>query len=160
MQDLVAQLPGDLNIYKQENGSLPSDVKIEPGFTCIWQDRYFIHTRATLPLKDIHDGIGFGLWVEISKEDFDRYLGANENDEDYLKFKTEGTLANEWPGFEDILGIPVVVRAIRADQKVYITEVKIDRPRDPLFEVSLLAQKDDVKIKEQIKNLIEAYMLQ
>jgi hypothetical protein len=158
MQDIVAQLPEELAIFEKINGHLPDDVNIKPGFICTWNGRYFIHSRATLPLKDIHEGIGFGLWVEVSKTDFDVYLEAENDDSSYEKFKVKGTLANSWPGFENILGITVTVRTISLNEKVYITEVHMDKPRDPLFEVALLAQKDDLKMKKRIKDLVYAYL--
>jgi hypothetical protein len=157
-KDIVAQLPDELAVVEKEKGQLPDNVKIEPGYACLWNDRYFIHTRATLPLKDIDGGIGFGLWVEVSKETFSQYMTTGDNEPAYKDFKTNGTLANNWPGFENTLGIEVTVRTIRTNEKVYITEVHIDKPRDPLFEVALSMQHDDIQMKEKVSNLISSYL--
>lgn len=158
MTDFVADLPDELAEYSKRNGQLPDDVDFEPGFYCVWNEHYFIHARATLPLKDIDEGIGFGLWVEIDKEDFAKYAQANTDDDIYKSFKTAGTLANEWPGFEGMFGVPVVVRTIKADEKVYITEVKLDKPRDVLFEVAMNMQKDDSETKKSVENLVKSYL--
>lgn len=157
-QDIVADYPQEIAAYAQEYGSVPSDMEFEPGYYCRWQGRCFIHTRATLPLHAIDDGVGFGLWVEIEPSEFDRYLAAQQNDEEYKTFKTEGLLANSWPGFMDAFGLPVTVRTIRVDEKVYITEVHLDRMRDVLFEVALTAQQADTAMREQIMNLVQAWM--
>lgn len=157
-QDIVADFPQEIAAYAQEYGSVPSDMEFEPGYYCRWQGRCYIHTRATLPLHAIDDGVGFGLWVEIEPSEFDRYLAAQQNDEAYKTFKTEGFLANSWPGFMDAFGLPVTVRTIRVDEKVYITEVHLDRMRDVLFEVALTAQQADAAMREQILNLVQAWM--
>ena len=158
LKDAVAQLPEDIARYQHLHKKLPDGVKLEPGFTCVWNDRYFIHTRAVLPLLDLENGIGFGLWVEVAKEDFDRYSEAVDDDEKYKIFRTDGMLANEWPGFEGAYGLKVVVRTIKMDQKVYITEVLPDHPIDPLLQVSFLAQKGDEKTKESIRNVVVTWM--
>ncbi len=157
-QDIVADYPQEIAAYAQEFGALPADLEFEPGYYCRWQGRAYIHTRATLPLHAIDDGVGFGLWVEIEPSELDRYLEAQQNDELYKQFKTEGLLANSWPGFMDAYGLPVTVRTIRVDEKVYITEVHLDRMRDVLFEVALTAQQADAAMREQILNLVQAWM--
>jgi hypothetical protein len=154
--DIVADLPTELAVLKKITGTLPSDVEFEPGYYCKWNNRYCIHTRVTLPLKAVNDGVGFGLWVEISKEDFEKYLEAENDDTKYVNIHIRGTLANEWPGFENMEGVPVTVRAISKDEKVYITEVHMDKPRDPIFEAVLLTQRDDDKGKEHIRKLVGA----
>lgn len=157
-QDIVADLPDELAVYKHEHGKLPEGVDFEPGYICQWQDKYFVHARATLPLKDTKNGVGFGLWVQIPKADYEKYLRAEKDDVLYKSFRAEGTLANNWPGFLDTYGLPVVVKTVFVDQKIYIWEVKLDRRVDPLFEVSLLSQKHDERMKEQIRKLAVAYL--
>lgn len=156
--DVIAQLPLELAQYKKQHGKLPEGAELEPNYFCTWNNRYFVHTRATLPLKDFNGGVGFGLWVEISKNDFDTYLAAEDDETAYKNFKAEGTLANEWPGFEHILGVKVTVRTVFADEKIYITDVHIDGMRDPLFHVALLAQSGDSEKKAMIQELVSAYV--
>lgn len=158
MQDIVAQLPDVLVRYKKEHGTLPLDAKIEEKFSCIWQNKYYIHTRVTLPLLAIDQGIGFGLWVELSQADFEKYLAVVDDDAQYKDFQAQGKLANEWPGFEETLGISVKVRPIRLDEKIYITEVLSDHTLDPILQVALLAQKDDTKIIENVRKVVMAWM--
>lgn len=157
-QDIVADYPQEIALYAQEQGALPEDLDFEPGYYCRWQGRTFIHTRATLPLHAIDDGVGFGLWVEIDPSEFERYLAAQQDDALYKQFKTEGLLANSWPGFMDTFNLPVTVRTVRVEEKIYITEVHLDRMRDVLFEVALTAQQADTALREQILNLVQAWM--
>jgi len=159
MKDIVAQLPDEIARYKKVNGKLPDDLDYEPGFFCVWnKERFFIHTRATLPIRDIENGVGFGLWVEVSKQDFNKYAEAQKDDEKYKQFQAEGTLANEWPGFENIFGVKVLLKTVRVNEKVYIREVFLDKPRDPLFEVALLTSSQNKKGKQMIKKLVTTYL--
>lgn len=148
-QDIVAELPDEVAAYRSEYGSLPAGLQFEPSVYCVWGKRTFIHTRATLPLLAVDEGVGFGLWVEVDPAEFERYISAVSDDAQYGSFQTEGILANAWPGFFQTTGLPVKVSTIRMNEKVYITEVRLDRIRDVLFETALLAEftpgvRDDI----------------
>lgn len=157
-KDLVCDLPDEMAVYKKEKGQLPEGVIFHPGYVLVIpKQRYFIHTRAMLPLKDIEHGVGFGLWVEVSRDDFGKYNDTAVDDEKYKNFECEGTLANNWPGFMDTLGMKVKVRAISVDQKVYIWQV-LDKPNDMLLETALLTDSQDEKMKERIRGLVTAYV--
>jgi len=158
MGDIVAQLPNAILMYKHLQGDFPSDMEYEPGFICAWDNHFFIHTRATLPLYDHTNGIGFGLWVEVSQEDYQKYLQASGDDNLYKDFIAKGTLANDWPGFENMAGIGVTIRTVSSEEKPYITEVDDDRTRDPLFYVALRMQKDDTDTLQMVRELISAYI--
>jgi hypothetical protein len=139
-QDIVAELPDEVARYRSEHGELPVDLQFEPSVYCVWGKRTFIHTRATLPLQAVDDGVGFGLWVEVEPTEFQRYISAVTDDNLYGSFDTEGFLANSWPGFFQTIGLPVKVATVRMSEKVYITEVGLDRVRDVLFETALMTE--------------------
>lgn len=155
--DVIASIPDEIKNYKDKTGEYPNDIKVEKGYYCIWNDRYFIHTRAVLPLKDFENGVGYGLWVEVKKDDFDKYLEAEKDAEKYKNFQVEGTLANIWPGFENIFGIKVKIKTVNVEEKVYISEVYLDKPRDPAFEVALNTQVGDKEGVESIRKLAYSY---
>lgn len=157
-EDIVAILPFELAEIQRQTGQAPQTTEFEPGYICVWNDRYFIHARATLPLKDFDQGLGFGLWVEINKPDFDAYLEAEDDDQKYQQIQVQGLLASMWPGFENVIGLEVTVRTVYVDQKVYITDVKTNATVDPIFQTALLMQKDDVAGKERLAQLLAAYM--
>lgn len=134
-------------------------VKFEKGYIASLDDsRFFVHARATLPLKDIDNGIGFGLWIEVSKEDYEAYLATENDDEAYKGYSADGVLAHEWPGFLDSMGLKVRVRTIRVNEKIYVTEV-LDAPEDIALKVALLMQADDQKQKSLVENMVRAYYL-
>lgn len=159
MKDAVAQYPDEIAGLYKKHGRLPDGVKLEKGYCCNWNNKkFFIHTRATLPLKDFREGLGFGLWVEVNKKDFDKYLAAENDDRKYLQFKAFGKLANNWPGFENTSGLKVKIKTVGKDEKAYISEVLIDRPTDPIFKIALDMQKEDVNLKQKISKLVQAWM--
>ena len=100
-QDIVVQLPTEVASYKKTYGKLPDDLKLEPGSICKYGDKYFVHARATLPLKAIEDGVGFGLWVEVDKDSFVKYYKALDNDNLYKVFKAKGRFKDLWPSLVD-----------------------------------------------------------
>ena len=155
-QDLVAKYPKDISDFLRINGHLPENFNIEEGFVCgIKGQRYFIHTRAVLPLKAYDNGVGFGLWVEVDREDFFRYTDSINDDDKYMSFTCVGRLANEWPGFVEMKNVEVIVKTISKDEKVYITEVK--EIKDPLFAVAISTNESDEEKIKQIEELVVAY---
>lgn len=156
-QDYVANLPDALDSYEQTHDFPPEDLRLEDSYYCSFDNRYFIHCRATLPLHETDRGIGFGLWVEVDKKDFDRYLETENNDRLYSSFECVGKLANAWPGFDDTLGIKVKVKAIDTNQKVYIVDVKVDENTDPLLVKALTYKEATPEFLEGARNLINAW---
>ena len=157
-RDLVAQYPKDISDYLRINGKLPEDFEMSStGARCIWGGkRYFVLARVVLPLKAFDNGVGFRLWVEVTKEDHDKLMEAVKSYEAYMKFVCEGTLANEWAGFENMKGTKVRIRPIRKEEKLYITEVL--ETKDPLFEIAALTATDDEKGIKRIEELVVAYV--
>ena len=148
-QDLVCELPEEVAIYKRDNGKLP-EMEFEPGYICSWDNRYFVHTRATFPLHDIDNGVGFGLWVEIAKEDYDKYLAAETDDEKYMAFESKGMVANYWPGFKEIYGLIVTIKAINVTEKIYIWEINNPGGVDRTFDEALMIKPEE---KDKIETL-------
>ncbi|MEO8581755.1 MAG: DUF2199 domain-containing protein [Patescibacteria group bacterium] len=160
LQDFVAQLPEPIIQIKRLGGQDGLDFTVQKGFIAeIPGKEYFIHCRAMLPLKDFKSGVGFGLWVAISKPDFDRYLRATDDDELYRQFAAVGSLANDWPGFPGTLADRVRVRTVHLSEKVYITEY-LSEPKDVLMRVSLLAQPDNFETKERIRDQAMSYLIE
>lgn len=143
--DIVCDLPDALALYVREHGALPENVTLEENFLCSWgEERYFIHASVTLPLVDLGQGVGFGLWVEVTAQDFSRYLDALEDDEQYTSFQSEGVLANHWPGFPDALGLKVVMGASEVGQKVRIQGVMGELEAvDPMLHLFMNISPDD-----------------
>jgi len=155
--DIVANYPKEISDYQRVNGKLPEDLDYERGVFCVWgKARFFIHVRAVLPLKALENGVGFGLWVELAKEDFNRYVDALKSDDLYRNIKIEGELANEWPGFENMLGSRVLARCVKLEDKLYITE--IHDVNDVTFEIAMRTDTNDTDGIERIKNLVAAYV--
>lgn len=120
------------------------------------KEHFYIKVVGTIPLRAFEDGLQFGFWVEISKDDFNRFFDANEDDELYMKYVAEGTLANDWPGFEGTEGLKVKVRPIKLDRGLYVTEVS-EAQANPLFTVAINASVEDDETKQKVKKLVDAF---
>lgn len=160
IQDIVAKLPDPIVHLQRLGGRESLDYTVQPGFVAkIHHDNeFFVHTRAMIPLKDVQNGVGFGLWVKISQADFELYLRAVNEDDLYSRFTCVGSLANTWPGFPGTYGDKVRVRTIHLTEKPYITQY-LSEPKDVLMRVSLLAQLDDQETKEYVRNLAMSYLI-
>lgn len=159
LQDFVAQLPEPILQLIRLGGKKGVDFTVKNEcFAEIPDKEFFIHCRAMLPLKDFKTGVGFGLWVSVAKDAFDLYVRAVEDIGLYRQFVTVGSLANDWPGFPGTLGDRVKIRAIRENEKVYITEYN-SQPQDVLMRVALLAQPDDFELKEKVRDLALNYLI-
>lgn len=158
MQDIVAQYPS-LWLELQEADELDeTENEFEEGFTArIGDDHFFIHARAVLPLKDLDTGIGFGLWVEVERQDYEKYLKVVDIDEEYKDYSAEGRLAQEWPGFPDTEGLKVRIRPARVEEKIYITEI-LEKPSDIALEMALQMSPDDEAQKDMVRKMIMAYL--
>lgn len=157
-QDIVAQLPEPIIQLQRLGGTKDVDFFIDENFVAkIPKDEeYFVHARAMLPLKDLKDGVGFGLWVKVSKEDFELYLRAIQDPNVYKKFSCVGSLANTWPGFPKTFGDHVRLQVVQED--LFITEY-LSEPKDIQMRRSLLAQPDDQETKEFVRNLAMSYLI-
>ena len=84
---------------------------------CILDDaRHFIRGVLSIPVAGLDEPWGLGLWVEVAKADFDRYVELfNEDAPDEPPFP--GTIANDFPGFPDALGARVEVRLLSATER-------------------------------------------
>lgn len=56
-----------LNDKEKAKAQLTSD-------TCIIEDDYFVRGVIQIPLHDYHRPFGFGVWVSLKKENFNKYL--------------------------------------------------------------------------------------
>ena len=151
-QDIVADMPIPISAYLKSGGS-EDNFKIKKGFIASLNNKeFFIHCGATLPINDFKSDLGFGLWVKVERNDFERYLKAQENDHAYLKFSCKGTLANTWPLFPGTYTHPVQIRVIDKDQKPFIVDVESsDVELAKYKEVSSLNQYQKGILRKRIK---------
>jgi hypothetical protein len=62
--------------------------------------RYFIRGVLLIPLVDRNDDFGWGVWAEVERPVFDRYLEVFDADGSNEPLHS-GALANTIPGYED-----------------------------------------------------------
>lgn len=157
-QDVVAQYPEEVRAFKHIHKELPADMNYAEKEACTWENRFYIHTRVTLPLTDIENGLGFGLWVELSKENFKLWYEANTSDDAaYMSLRLPGKLASLWPGFLDTYGLEVIVGAVSVDEKLYIVDVPEDQKMDLTLQASLIRPVSPESIEQQ-KELVTTWM--
>jgi hypothetical protein len=68
---------------------------------------FFIRASMLVPIKGTEDHFVWGLWAEVSQDDFFAYCESAEKG--IVSGTYRGTLANSLPFYQDCLGIPVSV---------------------------------------------------
>jgi len=76
---------------------------------CQLGNRFFIRCLLTLPFNEQPDCYGWGVWVEVSEQDFHRYVELYDKDGSREPVVL-GTIANVMPGYPPTLGVPVTVQ--------------------------------------------------
>jgi hypothetical protein len=76
---------------------------------CQFGDRFFIRCVLKLPFNEQSGYYGWGVWVELSESDFNRYLELYDKDGS-SEPTVSGLIANEIPYYPPTLGLPVMVQ--------------------------------------------------
>lgn len=152
---IVASLP-DLILEYQKNGRDDEEIIIEDGYvSAINGKNYFIHIVATIPVKEYSSDLEFGLWVEVSREDFFKYVIAKE-DKIYANFEATAYLANDWPGFPNTCGDQVQIKVLDVKSKPQIINIQ---PSDIELAKYIEAGSVDEKAKGLLEKRIELFYM-
>lgn len=76
---------------------------------CICDGRYFIRCVLPVPLTDRPGYFGWGIWVEVDRPVFERYLSLYEADGSGEP-QYAGKLANVLPPYDEPLGADVLIQ--------------------------------------------------
>lgn len=76
---------------------------------CEYGDLNFIRCVLDMPFKDAPGSFGWGVWAEVDRSTFERYLELYDADGS-TEPASEGTLANSIPACSGSLGQPVVIQ--------------------------------------------------
>ncbi|MBK6471234.1 MAG: DUF2199 domain-containing protein [Betaproteobacteria bacterium] len=73
------------------------------------ESRYFMRGVIPLPFQDSGEEYCWGVWVEVSREDHDKYVRGYHDDLS-AEPSFPGKLANSIPGYEETLNLPVTAK--------------------------------------------------
>lgn len=83
---------------------------------CQFGERYFIRALLELPFRDRDGYFGWGLWVEVERPVFERYLALYDEDAT-AEPPHPASMANRPEGYEPVTGIPASVQFGIASQR-------------------------------------------
>lgn len=83
---------------------------------CRLDDRYFIRGVAYIPVQGSDQCYGWGIWAEISQDNFFDYLESYKNDNS-AKPRFDGWVANDIQYYANTLGLEVDVQLGDASQR-------------------------------------------
>jgi hypothetical protein len=87
---------------------------------CQLDDRHFIRGLLKVRFVDQPGYFGWGLWVEVDAPTFYRYLALYDKDGSGAPTE-KGSIANQPPGYEAVLGEPVTMQFGESTQRPEIT---------------------------------------
>ncbi len=73
------------------------------------ESRHFLRGVIPIPFESSEEEYCWGVWVEVSREDRDKYLRGFDEDLS-AEASFPGRLANDIPGHGGTLGLPVIAR--------------------------------------------------
>lgn len=108
---------GDVAVPLERTFALPDEVfalgearerraQISRNFVVLDGSRFFVRCLLRIPVED-YESWRVGLWVEVSKADYELAWNAWENEAQYPKLEFSGAIANDVTGN---LGLPVPAR--------------------------------------------------
>ena len=98
---------------RAEHASWTSDL-------CQFDGRYFIRGFLPIPLIERQEHYGWGVWVEVDRPTFERYLELFDVDA-RKEPPVRGLLANEVPTYPESIGLPVQVQFGSRAQRPHIS---------------------------------------
>lgn len=81
--------------------------KVSPDLCVLDGERFFLRAIALVPVHDSREPFGWGLWAEVSREQFDRYVEAFNDDTTLADLSA--TIANSPPMLPPLEGHAVTV---------------------------------------------------
>ncbi len=122
--DAPAYYPGTPEEAAAQQATLTSDLCTIAG------EDFFIRALCLVPVQGSDQDFGWGVWVSLSKENFQRY-SESYGDPDQSKLGPMfGWFSNKLPGYPDTLSLQTTVVPQDSNQRplVYINEVHQDHP--------------------------------
>ncbi len=85
-------------------------------FCTLDEARYFIRGVLMLPILELGDTFGWGIWVEVSRDHHDLYVRLF-NEDASAEPRVVGQIANSIPGYEETLELSIEVQFGTPDQR-------------------------------------------
>ncbi len=93
--------------------ALPVDERLEQvqsnSDLCRWGERHFIRGVLQVPFTDLEGGFGWGIWAEVDRDTFSRYLEIFDSD-GRAEPPEKGTIANAMRPYDDAVGREVTIQ--------------------------------------------------
>ncbi|MPL73109.1 hypothetical protein SDC9_18902 [bioreactor metagenome] len=105
MLDIGYQLPDCVWALPEEERAARAKFNSD---LCSFEGRYFLRGILYVPIPEISEQFGWGVWAEVDEAVFDRYLELFDRDGSQ-ETPGHGELANKLPGYPESLGRKLTV---------------------------------------------------
>lgn len=118
--DIGYQLPDCVWALPEEERAVQARFNTD---LCQFEERNFLRGILYVPIPELNDSFGWGVWAEVTQQVFDRYLEIFERDA-RAEPPAVGTLANAVPGYPDSLGRKLEIRFSTSEQRPRLVMVQ------------------------------------
>lgn len=105
-------------------------VKLSSDFCIVDDEDFFIRAVCPVPVVGTAQDFGWGIWVSLSRENFQRYVDSFEDADQSKLGGMFGWFSNQLPHYPDTLSLQTSVLPQDNNQRplVYINEAHQDHP--------------------------------
>jgi hypothetical protein len=79
---------------------------------CQIDDRFYIRGFVEIPRTDSRNTFAFGMWAEVPRRQFERYVELYSDDRQAEESPFDGRLANELSGYSTTTGLKVLIHLV------------------------------------------------
>lgn len=104
--------------------------KLTSDLCSVDDEHFFIRALCRLPIEGSEQEFGWGVWVSLSEQNFQRYFDSYDDPDQSKLGGMFGWFSNQLPDYPDTLSLQTTVVPQDSNQRplVYISEVHQDHP--------------------------------
>jgi hypothetical protein len=112
MLDIRMELPDP--IYELPDGERERRTWLADDFAVLDDSRFFVRGLLEIPIPELRENFGYGVWAEIEQEQFTHLLERWGNPDQFDPF--EAALANELTPYAGTAGLRAELRPVSVDK--------------------------------------------
>lgn len=101
---------------------------LEPEICIIQAEHYFVRARLVIPVVDAEEDFDWGVWVSLSRNNFERTLDLWESDERENEPSYFGWLSTELPGYPSTVNLKTHLHSAPVGKRPHIELEPTDHP--------------------------------
>jgi hypothetical protein len=97
-------------------------------FAVLDERRFFVRGLLEIPIVDLDDCFGYGVWAELEREEFERLLEHWYDEGQAAAEPVAARLANDLAPFNETTGLLIELQPVSADRLPVVQLDEVDHP--------------------------------